>query len=60
MPNADSFNRWEAGQVLAKQLLVGLYAAAMDASKGSDFGDRLAAAGGVNPTLVEAFRWVSP
>lgn len=31
---ADSFNRWEAGQVLARKLLLALYGAAMDSNKG--------------------------
>ena len=30
---ADAFNRWEAGQVLAKKLMVHLYQAAADAAK---------------------------
>lgn len=32
LPPADSFNRWEAGQVLAKKLLRALYAAAKESN----------------------------
>ena len=52
----DSFNRWEAGQVLAKKLMVLLYHAAADASRGAGTPERIASAGGLNPSLVEAFR----
>lgn len=55
--DSDPFNRWEAGQVLAKKLLLLLYgAAAADAAAGSSVKDRLLGAGGVNPSLVDAFR----
>lgn len=53
--DTDSFNRWEAGQVLAKKLLRALYAAAKDSNAGT-VDERLAAAGGVKSSLVEAFR----
>lgn len=56
--DTDSFNRWEAGQVLARKLLLALYEAAMDASKGKDVPERIAAAGGVSSSLVDAFRAV--
>ncbi|KAL4441019.1 hypothetical protein ABPG77_010450 [Micractinium sp. CCAP 211/92] len=53
--DTDSFNRWEAGQVLAKKLLHALYAAAKDGTEGT-VDERLAAAGGVSGSLVDAFR----
>lgn len=55
--DTDPFNRWEAGQVLARKLLLGLYGAAADAGgAGGELRGRLAAAGGVRPSLVDAFR----
>ena len=61
--DTDAFNRWEAGQVLAKKLMLNLYQAAA-ASTGDantpapSLADRLTAAGGVKPSLVDAFRAV--
>lgn len=55
--DTDPFNRWEAGQVLAKKLLLNLYSAAADSSNANaPLVDRLTAAGGVKPNLVDAFR----
>lgn len=57
--DTDPFNRWEAGQVLAKKLLLLLYgAAAKTKDSNAPIADRLAAAGGVKPSLVDAFRAV--
>ncbi|KAI7843850.1 hypothetical protein COHA_002401 [Chlorella ohadii] len=53
--DTDSFNRWEAGHVLAKKLMRELYHAAAQSSEGS-VAERLAAAGGVKPSLVDAYR----
>ncbi|PSC69009.1 puromycin-sensitive aminopeptidase isoform X1 [Micractinium conductrix] len=53
--DTDSFNRWEAGHVLAKKLLRALYTAAKDSSEGT-VPERLSAAGGVNDSLVNAYR----
>ena len=57
--DSDPFNRWEAGQVLAKKLLLGLYGAAAETkNSNAPLADRLTAAGGVKPSLVDAFRAV--
>ncbi|PRW56145.1 puromycin-sensitive aminopeptidase isoform X1 isoform A [Chlorella sorokiniana] len=53
--DTDSFNRWEAGHVLAKKLMRELYTAAAQSKEGS-VTERLAAAGGVKPSLVDAYR----
>lgn len=55
--DSDPFNRWEAGQRLAKKLLLKLYAAAASNSNGT-VEERCLAAGGVQDNLVEAFRSV--
>ncbi|KAL3133720.1 hypothetical protein ABBQ32_008210 [Trebouxia sp. C0010 RCD-2024] len=54
--DTDPFNKWEAGQRLAKKLLVKLYGAAAS-GKGS-LEEGLQAAGGVSSNIVEAFRAV--
>jgi aminopeptidase N len=53
--DTDTFNRYEAGQVLAKQLLLSLYKSAAASADGSVV-DRLKAAGGVSPQLMDAYR----
>lgn len=53
--DTDSFNRWEAGHVLAKKLMLVLYSAAKDSNEGT-LEQRLAAAGGVKASLVGAYR----
>jgi hypothetical protein len=50
--------RWEAGQRLAKKLLLDLYAAAKGAAAGANTHERCAAAGGVPASLVSAYRAV--
>ena len=52
---ADSFKRWEAGHVLAKKLMRALYASAVASNAGTP-AERFAAAGGVNLSLVDAYR----
>jgi len=56
--DTDPFNRWEAGQILGRKLVVDLYAAAIkSADKSADAVARAAGnAGGVSDSLVEAFR----
>jgi aminopeptidase N len=56
--DTDEFNRWEAGQRLAKKLLVNLYESAINSSKGSTVEERIQSAGGVSTSLMEAFRRV--
>lgn len=56
--DTDAFNRFEAGQTLARQLMHRLYEAAGDASLGATAADRMAKAGGVSEALVSAFRAV--
>lgn len=56
--DTDSFNRWEAGQVLAKNLMLTLYQAAAGAPKGGDVESCIRGAGGLSPALVAAFRSV--
>jgi len=56
--DSDPFNRWESGQRLLKKLLLQLYSAAADSSKGASVSDRCQAAGGVSDKLVEAFRTI--
>lgn len=55
--DTDAFNKWEAGQRLAKKLLVKLYQAATTSNKGS-LEERLESAGGVSSSIVDAFRAV--
>ena len=52
---ADSFNRWEAGHVLAKKLMRALYASAAASNAGTP-AERCVAAGGVKLSLVDAYR----
>ena len=56
--DTDPFNRWEAGQILGRKLVLDLYAAAMKA--GALDAEAIAQssrdAGGVSSSLVEAFR----
>jgi hypothetical protein len=52
---ADSFNRWEAGHVLAKKLMRALYASAAASNAGTP-AERFAAEGGVKLSLVDAYR----
>lgn len=64
--DTDAFNRWEAGHVLAKKLMLKLYEAVSSnvggAANGTENGknstleDSLVAAGGVDPNLVSAFK----
>ncbi|KAK9814410.1 hypothetical protein WJX72_005522 [[Myrmecia] bisecta] len=56
--DTDPFNRWEAGQRLAKNLLLKLYAAAMDTSKGASLEERVQSAGGVTSGFADAFKAV--
>lgn len=60
--DTDPFNRWEAGQVLAKKMMVGLYKAAATAGVKSnakaEVADCLGSAGGVQLSLVDAFKAV--
>lgn len=60
--DTDPFNRWEAGQVLAKKLLLGLYSAAASANVSPEddpaLHATLTAAGGVSPSLADAFKTV--
>ena len=58
--DSDPFNRWEAGQRLSKNLLLHLYSAACDSSLGAALEERLAAAGGVSQSLVDALRCERP
>ncbi len=50
--------RWEAGQRLAKNLLLDLYKAAQNEANGADVAARCAAVGGVPAPLVGAYRSV--
>ena len=65
--DSDAFNRWEAGQVLAKKLMLHLYDAVAQGGTGkqangtpngkdSSITDALIAAGGVNQSLVDAYK----
>jgi aminopeptidase N len=55
--DTDAFNRYEAGQVLAKKLLLSLYQHAhASASSGQTLAEKLHAAGGVSSDLIGAFR----
>eukprot|EP00879_Flechtneria_rotunda_P017716 GHRR01018571.1.p1 GENE.GHRR01018571.1~~GHRR01018571.1.p1 ORF type:complete len:756 (+),score=282.34 GHRR01018571.1:954-3221(+) len=56
--DSDSFNRWEAGQRLYMKLILQLYDAAAAGSASASVSERCAAAGGVKPELVEAFKAV--
>ncbi|KXZ50521.1 hypothetical protein GPECTOR_16g696 [Gonium pectorale] len=59
--DSDPFNRWEAGQRLARKLLLQLYAAAAagaPAHSAKEVSERCTAAGGVPDALVNAFRAV--
>lgn len=56
--DTDPFSRWEAGQRLAKALLLKLYSAASNTAGGGTREERLAAAGGVSDDLVSAYRSV--
>lgn len=53
---ADAFNRWEAGQVLAKKLMIQLYHGAQEGPSGQSAPERILSAGGLQPSLVDAFR----
>jgi aminopeptidase N len=56
--DTDPFNRWEAGQILGRKLVVALYHAAIQ-SAGKDVAaieQAVRDAGGVSDSLVEAFR----
>lgn len=55
--DTDPVNRWDAGQRLARNLLLKLYDAARDSGAGGgELDDRLLAAGGVSDALVAAYR----
>jgi aminopeptidase N len=56
--DTDPFNRWEAGQILGRKLVVDLYHAAIDAGSKdvASIEDAARSAGGVSTSLVEAFR----
>jgi aminopeptidase N len=61
--DTDPFNRYEAGQVLAKKLLMSLYESVTETQvtaggpvQSLSLSERLAAAGGVSVQLVDAFR----
>lgn len=54
--DTDPFNRWEAGQRLSRKILLNLYHAAMDASKGDSVPQRCAGAGGVQADYVAAIK----
>lgn len=54
--DTDPFNRWEAGQVLAKKLMLKLYASGQDANAANSIADRLIVAGGLSSELADAFK----
>eukprot|EP00798_Chlamydomonas_sp_ICE-L_P016229 gene16229-22395_t len=56
--DSDPVNRWEAGQCIARNLLLKLYSAASDPTQGATVTDRIQSAGGVSDSLVSAFKTV--
>ena len=57
--DTDPFNRWEAGHLLSKKLMLALYTAAAEtAASNAPLEGRLGAAGGVKENIIDAFRAV--
>lgn len=54
--DTDPFNRWEAGQILGRKLVVSLYNAVMTKSDNKTIEEAAVNAGGVSSSLIEAFR----
>lgn len=54
--DTDPFNRWEAGQILGRKLVIKLYEAAMSHQDNQTVEEAAQNAGGVSSSLVEAFR----
>eukprot|EP00803_Ostreobium_quekettii_P004250 evm.model.scf_468.3 EVM.evm.TU.scf_468.3 scf_468:11464-18475(-) len=54
--DSDTFNRWEAGQKLAKKLLLKFCSDGQDNGSGATLNERLDAAGGVPKSYLEALR----
>ena len=56
--DTDPFNRWEAGQILARKIILSLYDAAISRKDGESLEEAARNAGGVSSNLVEAFKSV--
>lgn len=54
--DTDPFNRWEAGQILGRMLVVNLYNAVLKKAENETIEEAALNAGGVSSSLVEAFR----